>query len=432
MLRPSYVLAKELMCYKRGAANLYPEYPLDFQTEIGDVGWIGTDGQFIRLVNCFQDGHRNTSGLPPNFVPLHIPEEDIADIEEDLRPGELLCSPGAILTEISTDPETPAQSSTIPPCNPSIMQSPQGIVPSYPVTVQIPREKGAFMMSQYPGRRRYIKPTNDLVHPYIISHRENWHKLSAEQFHILHKDDFIFISGQVETNQWAIGVSQQKDSVFTLRGKIGDRPARFSNPLPNNDCEARAGPGRLYMRYALGEDSMINPIQDQSIFLNFLKARTRLFAPAKIFATAGPHPLPDNHDRNNTPNMTSFIDPALQYILEATTCDVAIAGDIEIYHLLKDREWPDDLLQFLRDLSPKIMCKVASGISYGHFAMDTGDVDIPEGNLSCESKLPSNLAKSDPSVELNVQSGCFVHRCSESESFSAYRHSSVPEVVVIC
>ena len=100
MQRPSEILAKELLRYKRGAANLWPEYPLDYQTEIGDVGWFGADGQFIRLFNCFGDGPRNNSGIPSNFVPLVIPEQYMVDIEEDLRPGEVLCSPGAILTEI--------------------------------------------------------------------------------------------------------------------------------------------------------------------------------------------------------------------------------------------------------------------------------------------------------------------------------------------
>ena len=101
MQRPSYVLTKELLRYKRGAANLWPEYPLDFHTEIGDIGWFGGEGQFIRLFNCFGDGQRNNSGIPPKFVPLTIPEQYIVDIEEDLQAGEILCTPGATVTEIN-------------------------------------------------------------------------------------------------------------------------------------------------------------------------------------------------------------------------------------------------------------------------------------------------------------------------------------------
>lgn len=100
MQRPSYVLTKELLRYKRGAANLWPEYPLDFQTELGDIGWFGGDGQFFRLFNCFGDGHRNNSGIPQKFIPLKIPAEYIVEIEEELKAGELLCTPGASLTEI--------------------------------------------------------------------------------------------------------------------------------------------------------------------------------------------------------------------------------------------------------------------------------------------------------------------------------------------
>ena len=100
MQRPSYVLTKELIRYGLGAANLWPEYPLDFPTELGDIGWFGADGQFIRLFNCFGDGHRNNSGIPPNFVPLKLPEDSIVEIEEFIPAGMLYCSPGSIVTEI--------------------------------------------------------------------------------------------------------------------------------------------------------------------------------------------------------------------------------------------------------------------------------------------------------------------------------------------
>ena len=160
------------------------------------------------------------------------------------------------------------------------------------------------MMAQYPARRKYIKP-NDLIQPYFISSRDSWHLLSRERYHIIDKDDFIFISGQVETNQWAIGVCQQKDSLFTLNGEIGRRSFMFDNEPPNDDCEARAGPDRRYMRHELGETSMSNPLQDQSIFLNFYKARPRLFSPPKMIATSGPRSDPAEDHRGGSPNVSA-------------------------------------------------------------------------------------------------------------------------------
>ena len=144
------------------------------------------------------------------------------------------------------------------------------------------------MVSQYSAKRKYIKPS-DIIQPYFISHRESWHQLSRKRFHIIDKDDFIFVSGMVETNQWAIGVSQRKDSVFTLLGEIGHKTVMFDNDPPNKDCDARAGPDRRHMRYKLGQGSAFNPMQDQSIFLNFYKSRLRLFTPTRIVATAEPH-----------------------------------------------------------------------------------------------------------------------------------------------
>lgn len=80
---------------------MFPDYPLDFSTMLGDIGWFGNQGQFIRLFNCFEDGHRNQNGLPPNFAYLHIPDDKKVEIEEDLRSGEILCSAGTIISEVS-------------------------------------------------------------------------------------------------------------------------------------------------------------------------------------------------------------------------------------------------------------------------------------------------------------------------------------------
>ncbi|KAK7690499.1 hypothetical protein QCA50_005597 [Cerrena zonata] len=376
MQRPSDVLGKELLCYKRGLANMFPDYPLDFSTELGDIGWFGRDGQFIRLFNCFEDSHRNNSGIPPNFVCLHIPDDMKVVVENDLDSGEILCSPETIVSSVQ-DAEKPSEtiikSYTIEPCDPT-NPSPRGIIPQYPATVQHPKEKWAFLMAQFPARRRYIKP-NDLIHPYIIAYRESWFTLSWQKHHRLHRDDFIFVSGQVETRAWALGISQRKESVFTLEGELTEKAVRFENEFPNDDCDARAGPDRPEIRDNLGKMMRYNPFQDQSIFLNFFKARTRLIGPAKISAMSGPPSFSENQDHDVNTSMTSIIDPALEYILEVSECEVAVAGDIEIYHLLQELPWPDDLSTFLHELSPKVVCESVVGVRYGRFALDSEAAD---------------------------------------------------------
>lgn len=199
-----------------------------------------------------------------------------------------------------------SKSFTTPACDTQQAQTPHGVFPEYPVTIQFPQQKGAFMVSQYSARRKYIKP-NDLIQPYFISSRDSWYHLSRERFHIIDKDDFIFVSGQVETGQWVIGVSQQKDSVFTLKGEIGHRALMFDNDPPNKDCDARAGPERRHMRFDLGDDSETNPMQDQSIFLNFYKSRLRLFTPTKIVANSGPHSPPEDRGRGGKGHNVSVV-----------------------------------------------------------------------------------------------------------------------------
>ena len=177
------------------------------------------------------------------------------------------------------------------------------------------------MMTQYSARRNYIKP-NDLIQPYFAAYRESWHQLSRDRFHALDKDEFVFVSGHVETYQWAAGVCQRKGSVFTLKGELGYdeldiNPRLFENKAPNKDCDARTGPGRRYMRYDLGEDSFYNPIQDQSIFLNFYKARPRLFGPAKIVATSEPRSL--NGNGPNTKPGVSILVLIVSHIIKLKT-----------------------------------------------------------------------------------------------------------------
>ena len=94
-------------------------------------------------------------------------------------------------------------------------------------------------------------------------------------------------------------------NVHTIKGEVNSYI--FDHEASNDDCEARSGPRRRYMRYELGEDSMVNPIQDQSIFLNFYKSRLRLFTPTKIVANSGPHSPPEDRGRGGKGHNVSVV-----------------------------------------------------------------------------------------------------------------------------
>lgn len=205
----------------------------------------------------------------------------------------------------SSPVETVTNTSIVPPRDLS-ESNPHGLIPQYPVTLQHTGEKWAFLMSQSPARRRYIKP-NDSIHSYIIAHRENWFQLSCQRYHKLNRDDFIFISGQVETRQWALGIAQKKDSVFTLVGELTEEAVRFENEFPNEECDARSGPVLPDIRDGVGETMNYNPFQDQSIFLNFYKARTRLIGHPKISAMSQPDSPSRHWDQEVNENVRTFV-----------------------------------------------------------------------------------------------------------------------------
>lgn len=224
------------------------------------------------------------------------------------------------MTHIARRPrETTTRTYNIEPCDP-LDPSPHGIVPQYPVILEHSKEKWSFLMTQYPARRKYLLPY-ERIHPYIIAHRESWFQLSCQRYHKLNRDDFIFVSGQVETRAWALGICQRKESVFKLQGEISDAAVRFKNPLPNPDCDTRAGPDRPEIRDGVGETMRYNPFQDQSIFLNFYKARTRLIGHAKISAMSQPRSPPDHHDRDVNRNVC-ILSLRVSWLQKELTCSI--------------------------------------------------------------------------------------------------------------
>ncbi|CAL1712640.1 unnamed protein product [Somion occarium] len=363
MQRPAMILQRELLHHNRGAAYMYPNYPLDYEIKLGDIGWFGWDGQFIRLFNVMVDSSdpRNTYGLPEDYEWLDIPTHLRQNIPHDLSPGQILCSSSAEVVKSNGEPAADESEPVV------------GII-------RFLKDKGGFVVPQSTGFREITLPeANDLMHNYMIAHREGWFRLAVKCHHVLHRDDFVMITGVVKTQQWAVGLSRKKDTQVTVLGTACDDPTELLIVRPTEpSCIVRVGPRIGFYRFPTLNSIMANTVADQALFLNFLKARSRAFMPDKVEATAGPHTLPDGPDDGDLGHSearsdpSSCIDPALEYILESSDCDVAITSDMEVYRLLHGEPWPDDLLSFLRLLAPRIEVKVTdSGTRYGRFPLDT-------------------------------------------------------------
>ncbi|KAI0076816.1 WD40 repeat-like protein [Panus rudis PR-1116 ss-1] len=100
---------------------------------------------------------------------------------------------------------------------------------------------------------------------------------------------------------------------------------------------------------------------DQTIFISYYKAKTRFILPAAIKANAGPDVLPDPDSDGDTGEATevleypatstfeSFLEPALDFVLEKLPqVNEVIVCDEDIYDIVDNEEWPEDLGSFLR------------------------------------------------------------------------------------
>ncbi|KAI0673242.1 WD40-repeat-containing domain protein [Trametes maxima] len=170
---------------------------------------------------------------------------------------------------------------------------------------------------------------------------------------------------------------------------------------------------------------------DQCIFFHYYKMKSRFWIfPAKIEAGAGPHQLPrnpgdrdgeddqdilavDDGDRSTqfelaTVRSTSVdpVDPALDYILENSEAEAAIASDLDLYALFKDQEFPDDVASALAQLAPNIdvdengVGTYSVGISYVRRGA-TG-VEVPVSTPGDGEEFVEGL---DPSLSVNPSTG---------------------------
>ncbi|CAL1693803.1 unnamed protein product [Somion occarium] len=317
-----------------------------------NYGWFGSDGQFYLLFNATkgESDPRNMNGVPQSFQPLELPRQLFSDSSNHMEAGQVCTSIGVDVSK---------------------SRSPTG-VECPPITITLQKDKAAFLVSQTTAGRKHIM-ANDAMPEYMLRNRDNWHRLAQGMRHAVHKDEIVMISGWVKTRSWVLGLGQKRGTTMIVNGVAADNAnegLRVDSTDPSS--VTRRGPAQFRL-----QSGQINPLRDQCIFLNYYKAKSRIFAPPKLEANAGPHNLPDSNEdpdnerfdvtTNNDVETTSGddddieiaeyppvpsnhhpIDAALDFILESAECDVAIASDVDVHDILEGVPWPDDVNEFLK------------------------------------------------------------------------------------
>ncbi|KAH9941409.1 WD40-repeat-containing domain protein [Amylocystis lapponica] len=365
---PWDVYSKQLFRCKKGYPLWRPEPTPKGEVSVGDVGYEH-DGQFFRLFNTTLPGDHESHrrwGVPEEFKPFEKSAYGYNRDEDAIQPGEAVCSRSVKSVKIS------------------------GQLSAYGggggVDFECHEDQGAFLMVQDGAIKEELHRSRRLAN-YMFRNHQRWLEFATEKHDLaLHREDLMLVRGaegrstKISFNgdfgapaqaSFSFSASHARQSMMYYPTRTGPRNRRHSISRSNRrlteDSEDTEGP----------EARDTNSPMDQCIFMNFYKLKKRLFRPLTVMEAAAepqdlsPGPGSDHEgaaeyvrsDSSETseieevPAPEKNSDPATQvldYILEHSTAEAAIAMDTDILELCKDGEIPDDIPAFLNDLRPHI------------------------------------------------------------------------------
>ncbi|KAH9949139.1 WD40 repeat-like protein [Amylocystis lapponica] len=342
---------------------------------VGDVGYT-REGAFYRLFNATHPAkHRINAryGVPVGYKPFRFPDFPLNRRDAAIPAGPL-CSRSVRSVTVGGQVGV----------NAGLGGGGAGL------QFQCTDEQGALLVMKEPATREELHPSRRMAN-YMRQNHQSWYTFATEVCDLdIEREDIIFVRGWVKTAEWAVAafVHEGRAAQLTFSGDFtAGANASFTLATATNVTvlpEVSAGPrgmvqqGRRASLRITGPpdlDAAQDQLHEQCVFLHYYKMKMRFFWPRVMKAAAGPHELPSSgdHDYNDTdvavdvamedemeieqvPASRSF-DPVgylLDYILEHSNAEVAIANDADILTLCKDREIPDDIKAFLDATQPHI------------------------------------------------------------------------------
>ncbi|KAI0753977.1 WD40-repeat-containing domain protein [Daedaleopsis nitida] len=201
-------------------------------------------------------------------------------------------------------------------------------------------------------------------------------------------EDLMFISGTTKTTQWFTTVFSgrskgESGSISLGASGIGSLSFSLSNEhqaISGSRCNFgpddvdRSAAGRYGELVREG----VSPLKPtQNIFVNYYKMKRRIWRYHPMQAAAGPHELPPGDDRvedgssallasgddvessgfEEVPPRSVAYDTVtvlLDWILDHSDADIAIASDTDLYAIFRGTEIPDDVRDGLEQVSPPV------------------------------------------------------------------------------
>ncbi|KAF7796004.1 hypothetical protein EIP86_007173 [Pleurotus ostreatoroseus] len=361
------VYAQELGIKNYGLPLWFPE-PVDGHGEvrIGDVGFIH-EGQFHRLFNATvgQDHPYNRHGVPTDFSPLNF-QPQLLNIRHDyLEPG-------------------PISSKS---------------VKSYHIGGSASAQ-GAILVLKDSAKKTYVLPSRNFT-TYMGKHHMSWYEFASLEKYglLLRPENIVLVRGTIKTTAWALGAyidSGNDDHGVSFTAQAGQVAGAelewsFSKQISSH-FEHRSGPRRrteamFSPRHTISDKGGCHELElpeilaerqqaadiavgrgnsaDQCVFLSCYKVKYRLGFLKKVIAAAGPPDLPEDREQSpgvwvnsqsdsismdppEPPKYRTPVDDILEYILDTTNANVAIASDDDVAEILQEMDLPPDFPAYLR------------------------------------------------------------------------------------
>ncbi|KAI9060353.1 hypothetical protein FKP32DRAFT_1047338 [Trametes sanguinea] len=413
--------------------------------ELGDVGWV-REGEFIPIFNAFRSAQDSQpwDATPHGFAPLSRRGLSFIGPREKIS-QTLLCSNSIKQREGSTSLGVGGyvNSSQLYDHMFLTSKSPANL-PSGNIGFSfLCRDDAGAILSFQPAAMSHEVLAEGTIKNYISANFDSWYKFATEERGFpLREQDLRFVIGTTKSIRWAVAAFRRRfrNMKGALTGVVGITPGAANMSFTFSDqthpsIHCRRGPPtrtnpqpshpeRLRTEGSQGE---LLETYDQCLFVHSVKAKRRLL-PRFLKAGAGPHELPrqdddppseqvlssvggdsdyetdrDSEDRSGGADSghPDPVDILLDYILENSDAQMAIASDVDLCAILQELPgWPEDLKSALSTLSPKIIL-TDGGVGTVHA---TGQADRPSklGQMADETVLVSTSTSAQDSAERSI------------------------------
>ncbi|KAI0944756.1 hypothetical protein AcW1_002389 [Taiwanofungus camphoratus] len=421
---PCEVYAEQLFQCKLGLPLWNPQPTKYGEVLVGDVGFLD-EGGFYRMFNATRlaNDELNRYGVPAEYVPFLVDEYGLHVEDNSIRPGTLR-SKSIIKSSLHGKAKLGGQAG--------------GVGAEVGFKFECKDETGALLVLKDAATKTILRRSARMP-DYMLRHHASWYDLARDTLGMdLRSDEIIFVQGVVKTtDRWALtAVTDSGEGVevhfSTDLGPYGnasfsfsrDRQASLSYPYrlgraltTDTSRDEGASTGRKATK------------KDQCIFIHYYKLKRRWYGPKVIKAAAEPRdPSRGSGDEGHGPDLTAQYvsdmtedigieqvpapsmpyDPVgyvLDYILEKSEAETAIASDTDVISLFKDEEVITNIPELLNKIRPRVEV-FENGL--GMLSFETEPLvseniqPVPQstdGELIQPATMPSEAENSEPSTD---------------------------------